>query len=91
MQVNRSKNGPTWLMGRPAAKPALSRRKEISMTADAKTTNRPQEAYIVTLRPTGEGPPGPIRLRRFLKCALRSFGLRCIGCEPAAVERKGDK
>jgi hypothetical protein len=27
--------------------------------------------------------PGIVRLRRFLKCALRAFGLRCVDARPA--------
>jgi hypothetical protein len=37
-----------------------------------------EERYIVTMKPEGAGPPGIIRLRRALKCLLRSFGLRAI-------------
>jgi hypothetical protein len=41
----------------------------------------PKPVYRLTLTPTGEGPPGPIRLRAILKAALRRFGLRCVGVE----------
>lgn len=34
--------------------------------------------YIIHLRPEGDGPPPEIRLKRLLKAALRSFGLRCV-------------
>lgn len=40
-----------------------------------------QFAYSLTLKATGEGPPAIIRLRHFLKAALRQYGLRCIACE----------
>jgi hypothetical protein len=44
------------------------------------------ETYRVTVTPTGPGPPGEIRLRRFLKALLRSAGLRAVKVEevPAA-------
>jgi hypothetical protein len=37
--------------------------------------------FVVTLEDAGSGPfwaPPVRRLARFLKCALRSFGLRCV-------------
>jgi hypothetical protein len=37
--------------------------------------------YRLTLRATGDGPPAIIRLRRFLKAALRGYGLRCLSVE----------
>jgi hypothetical protein len=51
-------------------------------------TDRP--AYTVTLRATGDGPPAAVRLRRFLKAALRQYGLRCIGCEEV-TQRTADR
>jgi hypothetical protein len=40
---------------------------------------QPRERYRLTLEalPDG-GAPAPIRLKRFLKAALRSYGLRCV-------------
>ncbi len=40
--------------------------------------------FTIVVRPEGDGPPAEIRLRRFLKTALRSYGLRCtaIGIGP---------
>ena len=35
----------------------------------------------VTLRAVGPGPPAIIRLRRWLKTALRSWGLRAVALE----------
>jgi siroheme synthase (precorrin-2 oxidase/ferrochelatase) len=35
----------------------------------------------VTLTATGNGPPLAIRVRRFLKAALRGYGLRCTSIE----------
>jgi len=32
----------------------------------------------------GIGPPFAVRVRRLLKAALRCYGLRCIGFDPAA-------
>jgi hypothetical protein len=40
-------------------------------------------AYLVTLEAEGAGPPLPIRLRRFLKGALRGYGLRCTSITEA--------
>ncbi|HEY8669056.1 MAG TPA: hypothetical protein VIL86_20570, partial [Tepidisphaeraceae bacterium] len=34
--------------------------------------------WTLTLRPEGDGPPEACRVRRLLKLALRSCGLRCI-------------
>jgi hypothetical protein len=41
-----------------------------------------QETLLrVTLKAEGEGPPVALRWRRFLKAALRSYGLRCTRLE----------
>ena len=37
-----------------------------------------REIFRVTLRAEGHGPPAIVRLRRWLKAALRSHGLRCV-------------
>jgi hypothetical protein len=39
---------------------------------------REAELWHLTFRAEGDGPPVAIRVRRLLKRALRSFGLRCI-------------
>jgi hypothetical protein len=58
---------------------------------------KPRESYRVTLHAEGQGPATPIRLRRFLKSALRAFGLRCTAVEavkpetPRKPARKGGK
>jgi hypothetical protein len=39
------------------------------------------ERYLVELRAEGAGPPAAIRLRRWLKACLRSYGLRCVSVE----------
>jgi hypothetical protein len=36
------------------------------------------EQFVVTLRAEGAGPPAVVRLRRWLKFALRGYGLRCV-------------
>jgi hypothetical protein len=36
------------------------------------------ETVVVTLADTPGGPPFPLKVRRLLKAALRSHGLRCI-------------
>ncbi len=43
-----------------------------------------KEAYHLTLVPVPDSVPGIIRLRRFLKLALRGFGLRCVSVEPVS-------
>ncbi|MBV9126337.1 MAG: hypothetical protein JO112_23560 [Planctomycetes bacterium] len=41
--------------------------------------DRSQEPeYLVRLKALPGPVPGPIRLRKFLKAALRSFGLKCL-------------
>lgn len=45
------------------------------------------ERVRVTLQADGPGPPVEVRLRRWLKAALRAWGLRCVRVEPADVER----
>lgn len=35
------------------------------------------EVWVIHVRATGDGPPVHIRVRKFLKCALRAYGLRC--------------
>ena len=34
--------------------------------------------WTLTFRATGQGPPVEIRVRRLLKAALRTYGLRCV-------------
>jgi len=42
-----------------------------------------KERFIITVEAEGrDGPPVIIRLRKFLKCALRSFGIRCVNIRP---------
>jgi hypothetical protein len=41
------------------------------------------ERFLVTLEAPPGGAPAAVRLRRFLKAALRSFGLRCVRVAPA--------
>jgi len=47
----------------------------------------PLEHWPLTFKPVGEGPPTEIRIRRLLKFALRSCGLKCCGYEKP-LERK---
>jgi hypothetical protein len=39
------------------------------------------ERYTIVLQAMPSDAPAIIRLRRFLKAALRSYRFRCIGCE----------
>jgi hypothetical protein len=49
------------------------------------------ERFTVLVRalPDPEGAPGIVRFRRWLKCGLRSFRLRCIGCEVVSADAGG--
>jgi hypothetical protein len=48
-----------------------------------------QSNFVLTLRPltTGWCIPVEVRLRALLKRALRSYGLKCLGCRPVAPEQ----
>jgi hypothetical protein len=41
--------------------------------------------YVLIIRPEPDDVPAEIRLRRFLKMALRSHGLRCIDVREAPM------
>ncbi len=43
--------------------------------------NGESEVWRIDVRAVGPGPPVAIRLRKFLKLALRGYGLRCVGVE----------
>ena len=42
------------------------------------TSKKLPDDWHLTFRAEGQGPPVAIRVRRLLKAALRSYGLRCI-------------
>jgi hypothetical protein len=42
-----------------------------------------RDEFKVTLTADGAGPPAHVRLKRWLKTALRAHGLRCTRVEPA--------
>jgi hypothetical protein len=42
------------------------------------------QRFLVELRAEGPGPPAVVRLRRWLKTALRQHGLRCVSVREAA-------
>ncbi len=46
-------------------------------------TGKPAFALTLEAVPSWNGPPAIIRLRRFLKAALRSYGLKCTECREA--------
>lgn len=48
--------------------------------------HKPQPEYLIRLRGLPDQVPAPIRLRRAVKCLLRSFGFRALSIEPAIVE-----
>ncbi len=53
---------------------------------------QPREIWTLDFRAEGDGPPVEIRVRRLLKRALRSFGLRCVDyrlASPAATADAG--
>jgi len=42
-----------------------------------------KDRFVLVVEAEGrDGPPVIIRLRKFLKCALRSFGIRCVSIRP---------
>ena len=51
--------------------------------ADAKPPTAPRYSLTLQALPDNGGPPAIIRLRRFLKMALRSYGLKCTSVLPA--------
>jgi hypothetical protein len=47
------------------------------------------EVVLLTIRvpqPNGNEPDGWQRLRRLLKCLIRSYGMKCESIEPKQVE-----
>lgn len=49
------------------------------------------EQWTITVRAEGDGPPLPVRVRKFLKLALRTFRLRCVSVAPANNDRRADR
>jgi hypothetical protein len=49
-------------------------------------TGKPAFALTLEAVPSWNGPPAIIRLRRFLKAALRSYGLKCTECREAPAK-----
>jgi hypothetical protein len=73
--------------------PELSRK---HMNATTRTqpptpTQAPPDAgpFVVVLRAEGAGPPVAIRLRRWLKTALRAHGLRCVRIVEGSASEQG--
>ena len=48
-----------------------------------------RERFKLLVEIKSDDPPAVIILRRFLKMALRSFGIKCIACEAADYSAKG--
>jgi hypothetical protein len=77
--------------------PELSRtvqkgdRLEHQMSSTTPTTNHQPEArpFVVVLRAEGAGPPAVVRLRRWLKAALRQHGLRCVSVAEGPAAGQG--
>lgn len=44
-------------------------------------TRPPRESFKIVVHAEGDGPPVSVRLKRFLKSALRGWGLRCSSIE----------
>jgi hypothetical protein len=45
--------------------------------------------YVVEIHAVrGDDRPATVRLRQFLKNAVRQFGLRCVGVSPTIPERE---
>jgi hypothetical protein len=40
-----------------------------------------EQTYLIELKVLHDSVPGPVRLKRLLKLALRSFGLRCLNAQ----------
>jgi len=50
------------------------------------------QRFVITLTASDQGDvPAVIRLRRFLKMALRSFRLRCVRVEPGIGDTSYDR
>lgn len=60
----------------------------MSTGAENESTNQENPDWRVTLRPTGEGPPAAIRVRRFLKWVWKCFGLRAVKVEQVPREER---
>jgi hypothetical protein len=45
------------------------------------TTDHPEPDVVIVLRPQSGREPTAVRLRRLLKFALRTLGLKCISVE----------
>jgi hypothetical protein len=45
-----------------------------------------ETTYTLVLKPLADEVPAIVRLRRALKCLLRSYGLRCLSCVESRKE-----
>jgi hypothetical protein len=46
----------------------------------------PQGQFTITLEAAGIGPPLAVRVRKFLKLAMRAYGLRCVPAPSLATQ-----
>lgn len=62
-------------------------------TRQRRAVNTKQQQFTIVLSDTpGHDVPTIIRLRAFLKAAIRSYGLKCVRCEPTpGDEGDGDE
>ena len=98
-------SNPVGLVGRPQVVPAVPvggtgtisispvppATRQVPPPKIKKNAVPPKPAFALTLQavPGWGDVPAINRLRRFLKAALRSYGLRCVRCEPSEPEPGG--
>ena len=51
----------------------------------------PREHYLIELEAAGPGPIMPVRIRMFLKRALRGYHLRCVKCYQLPKDGEGQR
>lgn len=51
-------------------------------------SDQPRERYRIEVEALPSGVPATVRMKRWLKIALRAFGLKCLRCEEIPVEEE---